>query len=214
MSEPVLKAIIRLFAFVAKEDNVTTQERDHIHAFLADHLSQSSMERHLGLFDEYAQEVSDKLSAAKENETIAQICKAINQEVTQRQKMVVLLELMSIVLADGTISVREENLSKIISEQFNISNNDLELIKQFVNLQSPSSSTSEHLLLVDSDKNSSARKHITRPDLDGFMVILHVASVELYFLKYIYTEIVTGGTAIPFFSANSDEKMGEPGQDP
>src|SRR6185369_13079041 len=107
-----------------------------------------------------------------ENETIAQICKAINQEVTQRQKMVVLLELMSIVLADGTISVREENLSKIISEQFNISATDLELIKQFVNLQSPSSVASENLLLVDSDKNSKARKHITRPDLDGFMVIL------------------------------------------
>ncbi|HEV8513988.1 MAG TPA: ATP-binding cassette domain-containing protein [Cyclobacteriaceae bacterium] len=196
MSEPVLKAIIRLFAFVAKEDNVTTQERDHIHAFLEDHLSQSSMERHLGLFDEYAQEVSDKLSAAKESETIAQICKAINEEVTQRQKMVVLLELMSIVLADGTISVREENLSKIISEQFNISAEDLELIKQFVNLQSPSSA-SEHLLLIDSNKNSTTRKHITRPDLDGFMVILHVASVELYFLKYIgKTDVLLNGVPL------------------
>src|SRR6478609_7660604 len=147
MSEPVLKAIIRLFAFVAKEDNVTTQERDHIHAFLADHLSRSSMELHLGLFDEYAREVSDKLTSAKESELIAQICAAINQEVTQKQKMIVLLELMSIVLADGTISVREENLSKIISEQFNISVADLELIKQFINLQSPSSVASENLLL-------------------------------------------------------------------
>ena len=98
-----MKAIIRLFAFVAKEDNVTAQERDHIHAFLEDHLSQSSMEKHLSLFDEYAQEGSDKLTTAKENEMIAQICMAINQEVTQRQKMIVLLELMSIVLADGTI---------------------------------------------------------------------------------------------------------------
>src|SRR6478609_2665479 len=197
MSEPVLKAIIRLFAFVAKEDNVTTQERDHIHAFLEDHLSQSSMERHLVLFDEYAQEVSDKLTAAKENETIAQICKAINQEVTQRQKMVVLLELMSIVLADGTISVREENLSKIICEQFNISVEDLGLIKEFVNLQSASSSTSEHLLLIDSDKNSTARKHITRPDLDGFMVILHVVSVDLYFLKYLgKTDVLLNGVQL------------------
>ena len=197
MSEPVLKAIIRLFAFVAKEDNVTAQERDHIHAFLEDHLSQSSMERHLVLFDEYAQEVSDKLTAAKENETIAQICKAINQEVTQRQKMVVLLELMSIVLADGTISVREENLSKIICEQFNISVEDLGLIKEFVNLQSASSSTSEHLLLIDSDKNSTARKHITRPDLDGFMVILHVVSVDLYFLKYLgKTDVLLNGVQL------------------
>ncbi len=39
MSEPVLKAIMRLFAMVAKEDSVTNQERDYIQAFLADHLS-------------------------------------------------------------------------------------------------------------------------------------------------------------------------------
>src|SRR5579859_2941841 len=137
MSEPVLKAIIRLFAFVAKEDTVTAQERDHIHAFLEDHLSRQSMEKHLSLFDEYAQEISDKLTEAKENETIAQICKAINLEVTQKQKMIVLLELMSIVLADGTISVREEKLARIISEQFNVGPGDLELMKQFVNLQAP-----------------------------------------------------------------------------
>ncbi len=184
MSEPVLKAIIRLFAFVAKEDTVTAQERDHIHAFLEDHLSRPSMERHLRLFDEYAREISDKLSSAKENETIAQICKAINEEVTQKQKMVILLELMSIVLADGSISAREENLSKIISEQFNISLPYLELMKQFVNLQSPIPSN-DNFLFVNSDKNGGASRHIFRPDLDGFITILHVPSVELYFLKYL-----------------------------
>lgn len=197
MSEPVLKAIIRLFAFVAKEDNVTSQERDHIHAFLQDHLSQSSMERHLVLFDEYAMEASDKLTAAKENETIALICTAINAEVTQKQKMVVLLELMSIVLADGNISVREENLTKIISSQFNINEADLALIKQFITLQAPASVTSENLLVVSSDKNSASRKHIYRSDLDGFVTILHVASVELYFLKYIgKTDVLLNGVPL------------------
>ncbi len=197
MSEPVLKAIIRLFAFVAKEDNVTTQERNHIHAFLEEHLSQSSMQKHLGLFDEYAQEVSDKLSTAKENELIAQICKGINREVTQKQKMIVLLELMSIVLADGTTSAREENLSKIISEQFNISLDDLGRIKEFVNLNTSLQVTSESLLLVSSNKNSAIKKSIFRPDLDGFMVVLHVASVELYFLKYIgKTDVLLNGVPL------------------
>ncbi len=184
MSEPVLKAIIRLFAFVAKEDSVTSQERDHIYAFLEDHLSRPSMERHISLFDEYAQENSDKLTETRENDTIAQICKSINEEVTQKQKMVVLMELMSIVLADGTISAREEKLSKIISSQFNISSNELELVKTFVNLQIPSQAE-ENFLFVSSDKNSLWGKHIFRPDLDGFITILHVPKVELYFLKYV-----------------------------
>ncbi len=183
MSEPVLKAIIKLFAFVAKEDTVTAQERDHIHAFLEDHLSQSSMERHIRLFDEFALEISDKLTAEKENEMIAGICASINEEVTQKQKMVVLIELMSVVMADGSISEREDKLSKIICEKFNITSTDLDLIKQFVNLENETNAKSDHLLIIGNGKKNPG-KHIQRNELDGFITILHVPSVELYFLKY------------------------------
>jgi hypothetical protein len=44
MSEPVLNAIMRLFALVAKEDLITKQEREHVQVFLADHLSKKAME--------------------------------------------------------------------------------------------------------------------------------------------------------------------------
>jgi len=193
MSEPVLKAIIKLFAFVAKEDSITTQEREHIHAFLEDHLSQPSMERHIRLFDEYALEISDKLSAEKENEMIANICLAISQEVTQKQKMVVLLELMSIVLADGLISEREDKLSKIICEKFNINPSDFERVKQFVVLQDESKADSENLLIISREAKNSC-KHIQRNDLDGFITILHVPSVELYFFKYLgKSEVILNG---------------------
>lgn len=183
MSEPVLKAIIKLFAFVAKEDTVTEQERDFIHGFLEDHLSQSSMERHLRLFDEYAREISDKLSAEKEIETISAICAAINVEVTQKQKVVVLLELMSIVMADGTISLREDKLSTVICEKFNITLNDFELVKEFVNLQDETAVKSDNILVISNEKKNNG-KHIARTELDGFITVLHVPSVELYFLKY------------------------------
>ena len=47
MSEPLLKAIIQLFAIVAKEDTVTEQERTQIQAFLNDHLNKNSVARYL-----------------------------------------------------------------------------------------------------------------------------------------------------------------------
>ena len=43
MSEPLLKAILRLFAAVAKEGEVTRQERDQIRTFLEEHLSLSAV---------------------------------------------------------------------------------------------------------------------------------------------------------------------------
>jgi len=70
MSEPVLKAIMRLFALVAKEDKVTQQEHDHIRNFLADHLNQKAIAGHVQLFDDYSNSYSGNESATHEQETI------------------------------------------------------------------------------------------------------------------------------------------------
>ena len=51
MSEPVLKAILRLFAIVAKEDEVTQQERDYVLAFLNDHLGRKAVMENIAFFD-------------------------------------------------------------------------------------------------------------------------------------------------------------------
>jgi ABC-type multidrug transport system ATPase subunit/uncharacterized tellurite resistance protein B-like protein len=194
MSEPVLKAIIRLFAMVAKEDNVTQKEREHIYSFLEDHLSQPSMERHLGLFDEYAQETSEKLSEAKENETIQQFCAAINNEVTSKQKTVIMLELMSIIFADGSISEREDKLANLIAKTFNISSADVDLIKKFVDLKSAKEADAPELLIIGSEPPHQQAKYIHRGELDGFITILYLKNSELYFLKYIgNTDILLNG---------------------
>src|SRR5258706_6458929 len=128
MSEPVLKAIMRLFALVAKEDKVTEHERDHIHAFLADHLNQKAIASHVQLFDDYSDSYSGNESVTQEQETIAIICAEINQEVVQKQKAVIMLELMTIILADGTISPHEELLSQAIGKALLVSKEDVNLI--------------------------------------------------------------------------------------
>ena len=52
MSEELLKAIIQLFAIVAKE-RITDDERTNIKDFLSLHLSQEAIRYHLNLFDEF-----------------------------------------------------------------------------------------------------------------------------------------------------------------
>ncbi|HWA34060.1 MAG TPA: hypothetical protein VG737_08025 [Cyclobacteriaceae bacterium] len=59
MSEPVLNAILRLFAIVAKEDQVTQQERDYILAFLNDHLGRKAVMEKMAFFDDFAKGLSD-----------------------------------------------------------------------------------------------------------------------------------------------------------
>ncbi len=186
MSEPVLNAIMRLFALVAKEDLITKQEREHIKVFLSDHLSQRATEIHLQLFDTYAVEMSDKLSLAQEKDTITEICRSINIEVAQKQKIVIVLELMSVILADGAISDREQALALQISEALNIQTTDLDLIKDYVLAKERTATQSEDILIVDSQPNAPAPcKHILRESLNGFISILYLHSTDTFFFKYI-----------------------------
>ncbi len=186
MSEPVLKAIMRLFAMVAKEDSVTKQERDHIQVFLSDHLSQKSVEGHLRLFDEYAQETSDKLTEKSQQDSITKLCASINQEVAQKQKTVIMLELMSLIMADGSITPSEDLLAKSIGQAFNVSAQDVELIKKFIVSKKPEDYENENILVVQSHKISPGKtKTIIREELDGFLAVLFIRNTDIFFFKYL-----------------------------
>src|SRR5690242_7795582 len=104
MSETLLKAILRLFAVVANEGEVTQQERDQIRAFLQEHLSRQAVDKYIKLFDEYSR------AAAISTDTIwlKKLSEEINAQLTQKQKIVIVLELINIIQADGEISDGEE----------------------------------------------------------------------------------------------------------
>ncbi len=185
MSEPILKAIIKLFALVAKEDAVTHDERNHIEAFLADHLSDHEVVRKLTLFDELIDQTVEHMTPEQETKAINEICATINDEVAQKQKMVIMVELMSIVLADGEISAEEDRLAKAIGTSLNIAAKDVELIERFLLGTSPAEIDDENILIVDSETTSYGKcKHITKKGLNGFVSILHIARTDAFFFTY------------------------------
>ena len=186
MSEPVLNAIIRLFALVAKEDLVTKSERDHIQSFLSDHLSLKAVEGKMKLFDQYSHLLSGKMSSGEEEKAITSMCESINKEIAQKQKMVIMVELMSVVMVDGTISPREKYLAKATGAALNIGQPDIELIEKFLMAQAPDKLDHEDILVIDShEQGYNQCKHIYRPGLDGFVAVLHIKSTDTYFFEYL-----------------------------
>lgn len=175
MSEALLKAILRLFAVVAKEGEVTRQEREEIRSFLEEHLSKVAVESYIKLFDEYTQTPAD----------INKLCDEINPQLTQKQKIVILLELTNIIQADGNVSPAEEKLLKLIGENFKVSAEDVDLIKTFVLGKSPAELDHGKILIIDASQAvySNAR-HLVRPHLNGFIAVLFHQKTELYFIKY------------------------------
>ena len=196
MSEPLLRAILRLFAVVAKEGDVTRQERDQIRIFLQEHLSHSSVESYLTFFDEITRSPHATVSDA---EKIRQLCQEINPELTQKQKIIIILDLVSIIQADGHISETEEQLVNTIGESFKVSKAGIEAIKMFVLGQTPAELDHDHILIVDSSPRTifAKAKHFERRHLDGFVAILYAEEHGIYFMKYSgHSEVYLNGVPL------------------
>src|SRR5690554_1267626 len=114
MSEEILKALMQLFAIIAKQDEgVETNEREYVVNFLMQQVNNEAVEEHIKLFDQLAgfdkeksnDQKSDqpkkvKLTSVKDSVKILGICKKINKTLTQKQKVVVLVRLFELVNAD------------------------------------------------------------------------------------------------------------------
>jgi ABC transport system ATP-binding/permease protein len=195
MSEALLKAILRLFAVVAKEGDVTVQERNQIRAFLEEHLSQSAVETYLSIFDE----TSKSIPGNADDATIRQLCDEINPQLTQKQKIVIVLELINIIQADGTISDREERMLKLISESLKIRPEEIEAIKVFVLGHMAEELDHEQILIIDTSPTSNFKKakHLLRDHITGFIAVLYVEQNDIYFIKYLgKTDIYLNGVPV------------------
>ena len=188
MSEPLLKAILRLFAVVAGDGEVTHQERDQIRRFLDEHLSHKAVDSYLQIFDEYSaagrMEATAELHA--ELTRIDELCSAVNADLTQKQKVVIILELVNIVQADGSISERERQLVLAIGSAFKIHEDEIEAIMAFTLGQSQDQLNHEKILIVDELEHvvHARSPHIRRKELNGFVAVLYVEQAEFYFIKY------------------------------
>ncbi len=185
MSEPVLKAILRLFALVAKEDQITETEKKKVEEFLFDHLNEKSVKQHIAVFDSYASQINFNGQVDQEIEFIKQVCSDINIEVEQRQKSIILMELMNIILADGDFSEREKILAQEIAKALNAEAAELPTITHFVLGVKPESLDHPNILVVDSSTvQYKACKKIQRDHLDGFISILFLKHSGIFFFRY------------------------------
>ncbi len=197
MSEQILKAIIQLLAIVAKEDDLTKDEISAIEEFLAESLSFDDARKYLKLFKELV-EVSPG-TQAEEYRRIDEVCFEINRDQPLQQKILIVLDLIELIAADGHISVRENELVYYISEKLNIEKKRIDLIRAFVTIKEPTKINSSNLLIIDDGKNHLPEKckSIKVNNLEGFVSVLRIPQVETYFTKFIgEDEVLLNGVAM------------------
>src|SRR5688572_20265001 len=196
MSEELLKAILHLFAIVARE-RVTEAERTNIKEFLSLHLNRDATNYYLRLFDEFAassqidvrQDLSnfdpDTQQFVDDWAKIMQIVKKVNQALTMQQKVVLIVKIIELVFADDEISDRQANLIFYIGQSLKIPQADVHSLQSFVTGYDIDELASKNVLIIDEGSGEYAGPRIIEKDLTGLIAILRLHDADTYFIKYL-----------------------------
>lgn len=185
MSEQILKAIIQLLAIVAKEDDLTTDEKKAIEDFLLESVSDEDANHYMALFNQLVEE--SMASNADEISRINQVCDQINAEQTIQKKTIIILDLIELMAADKHISDRENELVYHISDRLNIDKKRTDLIKAFVTINDRNKINSSNFLVIDDGEEKLPEKchRIVVNDLEGYIGVLRIPRQETYFVKFV-----------------------------
>ena len=197
MSEQILKALMELFAIIARPDEYVSEDEDRrtvVASYLNRILNQELVEGYLEIFNKFYARHQSLVNSrgvkriGPDSVKILRICDQINRELTQKQKLIVLIHLFEFVHSDqAEISKQEYEFIETVSDSFNVSTEEYELIRDFTIGTKNTTFHSGNILIVDNTENSSAEgtKHLYSKQFRGELWFLQAASTNIYFIRYL-----------------------------
>jgi len=201
MSEEILKALMQLFAIIVKQDEgVVQQEEKFVRTFLASQLSKTKVDEYLELFNKNTEtEEKKRLRAEKKRKKaevpgqvkmvdsvrVMGICRKINKTLNHQQKSIVLTRLFELINTEKNLSDQRMDIISVVADAFNLTTEEYEETKNFVIIDDYRELDSTGILTInDKEHTHKNSQHIESESLHGSVIILHLDSADLYFLKY------------------------------
>ena len=195
MSEPILKALMQLFAIIAYPTSSAGERRKIVEYFLKRQINQKAVQQYLKIFDYYYSIHHEKLKEKSKRKKrtssnsvrVLRICTEINEELTQKQKNVVLVRLLEFIKSGAEITEQQLAFLSTVVEVFHIPKEEYSLISSFVLNPFENLPASKQLLIVDSNENGDYQniRHMNLPNLDGEIRVMGLRSAGMYFVRYI-----------------------------
>ena len=201
MSERILRALMQLFAIIAQVDDLGDNEeiqqiksskgKSIIDSFLRAELNALLVQKYLDLFDEYLNALhlkqqrkdGQKKRTSLNSVKVLRICSQINEELTQKQKIIVLIRIIEFIQSNEAVTEQEIEFVNTVAESFNIVKEEYDLITDFVLSSNVHTIISPDILYVQAIPKESV-KSIQLRGLDDDIRILQVKSINTLFFKY------------------------------
>ena len=195
MSTGVLQALMQLFAIITKsggDNGLHNNGRDVIAIFLRQQLNRDLVKKFLASYDEFvavqqAKRLSNngrKKTASLNSVKILKICTQINEELTQKEKVFVLLRLLEFT-KNSCDELQIAEFIEIVSDTFNISRNIFDDLKALVKSTSDDVIDNENFIYAcgDDEWSYAHAKFIEKCGLKGKLVFYRVEGLNMFFLK-------------------------------
>lgn len=199
MSKKLVEALLKLFAIIVREDNVTRDERDKIREVLKNQLNEDLVQKYITFFDNEVKKLNS-LPSIDEEKLIDEVCQSVSEELTKHQMYAILLQMNAATMADGTITDREKELVERIRNNFKVDLEDFDLIKEFVVSQKIEDFKHASVFIINSEEDNETNSyyHLKRENLNGFIAIIHFQKTNTAFIKKIgLSEVVLNGIRVP-----------------
>ena len=202
MSERILRALMQLFAIIAKVDEIpdsqddelieSTQGKKIVESFLRSELNTTLVKQYLELFDEFLnthhhttkKKDGQRKRTSVNSVKILRICSQINEELTQRQKVIVLIRIFEYIHSNSIVSDQEIEFVSTVAESFNITPEEYLLIESFLTKNSSYIDHPDVLYIGPKDQGYQEAKFVLSPEIDGVIRIVRILSVNTFFFNY------------------------------
>jgi ABC-type multidrug transport system ATPase subunit len=199
MSEPILKALIQLFALISDvndDKEISSRGRDIVRLFLSRHLNNEQVLKYMEMFDEYIRlyhpdtiskgSIEDRKRTSLTAMRILAICEKINEELQQKQKIYVMVQLMDFISFSAEITEKELDFLETVATAFNIHKTEYDDIRSFILEPFNDVIRKDRLMIIDNN-NVAYRggiKHLFNENLKGRIFFLHIVSTNTLIIRY------------------------------
>jgi ABC-type multidrug transport system ATPase subunit len=195
MSEKILKALMQLFALIARPESNEDDRRLVVESFLTKQLNKELVIAYLKLFDEFYRSYQEKQKVKTKKRTllsassvkVLKIGTEINEELALSQKITVLYQLLEFSSSEeGKITDQELEFIETLAATFNIEQSEFIEIRDFVIQPFNKLPHCSNLLVIDHRKQAASKKvkHLHVHGLESQIWVLQIASANVYLLRY------------------------------
>ncbi len=199
MSESILNALVQLFALIGDihgKTVITSRGKDIVKTFLSRHLNNELVSTYMRRFEEYLttynaenierDSIKDRKRLSLNAVKILAICQKINEELQQKQKIYVLVQLMDFISLGEEITDNELDFLLTVADSFFVPPTEYRDIKSFVMNNYRDAIDSKKVIVINNRKEPEQKeiKHIFNEHLGGTLSFLFIASTNTYILRY------------------------------